>query len=181
MSLPNFDLQETMNHPFSAYNASPEQLAESKAAWNKLVEMTVNTRKTIDIKYKEIEEAFKNSKDELYHHIYLEEQMPTLYKSYPKLEGVVIITGPSRAELEKKLSELEQLNDQACLEYIKACEMARWSLFQKKTCEAFCAFKEKASLEQLETAIMRSYKEPAALKIREMQQRITFWNVLAWY
>jgi len=179
MSLPEFDPKITMKHPFCAHNATPERLAECTIAWSKLAENAVKNRKAADIEYKKNQDALESCKAELAEYKKLEKGLPFIYDRFPKLEGIVVITGPSRAELEKKHAELMSLEDKACRDYIKAADLERWCLYQKDICDAFCEFKEKASYEELYKAIWTSYMmTPLRETMRTMEAQIAFWKGL---
>lgn len=177
MSLPIFDLERAEKHPFIAYNTSIEDLIESKEAWAKLSEITVNNRIAADTDYKKAQQELAFCQEELYQYLQLEKGFPALYDQYPELKDLVIISGPSREELEKECLDLINLKDKACSRYIKACEIATWARLQKDICDAFCEFRVTASYDEVESAIARC-KEPARWTIRKMEERASFWNVL---
>jgi hypothetical protein len=160
MSLPVFDLEQTVKHPFTAYNTSIEKLAESKEAWAKLSEITVNNREAADTVFKKAQLLFGFCEERLY--------------QYGKRKG---ISGTSRKELENERLELLDIKDKTFLEYIRATEIATWARLQKDICDAFCEFKVTASYDEVEAAIA-SCEEPPRWTIRKMEERASFWKTL---
>lgn len=154
MSLPIFDLEQAEKHPFIAYNASAEKLAESKEAWTKLSEITANNREAANTVYKKARLLFGFCEERLYH---------------------TQKDNSTRKENEEERLELLDMKDKTCLAFIRAAEIATWAGLQKDICDAFCEFKATKSDEEVEAAIA-SCKEPARWTISKMEERADFWR-----
>jgi len=178
MSLPIFPSAKTTENPFVPHLAKPEELVQAKHAWHSLCEFLSERFYAGDALCIEAEKAVAAIDAEI---AALDRDLKGILTAFPKLEGILVTQGPSRAELVKKRATAQLAYDHATDRFNDLAELRRWVVMETKICDAFCAYMDAVSSQDKRLVdIWESYKlYPARDRWRDREARLAYWSALA--